>query len=107
MVKFENFPYAMMKGLLPYIALALFRREKELSAYDMIKRISEKLGVVMPVATVYTAVYSLERQGYVTIVETDRAAKYRITSKGLILLQNAIVNLKELTPKIQLFLEKP
>jgi DNA-binding PadR family transcriptional regulator len=107
MVKLENFPYIMTKGLLPYIILAAIKTQKEATAYAVIKRIHDELDVVMSVATVYTAIYSLEREGYVKRTETDRAAKYRITSKGLILLQNAIVNLKELTPKIQLFLEKP
>ena len=106
MVRFEDFPYMVTKGLLPYIVLAALKRD-EATVYDVIKRIHEELGVIMSPATTYTAVYSLERQGYVARVEKDRGAKYRVTSKGLILLQNAIVNLKELMPKIQLFLEKP
>lgn len=105
MRKLENFPYMIIRGLLPYVVLAVLKRE-EATAYDVIKTIHEELGVIMSPATTYTAVYSLEREGYIERTETDRATKYRVTGKGLILLQNAIANLKEFAPKIQLFLEK-
>lgn len=107
MVDFENLQYMMVKGLLPYIALTIIKREKAVTSYNVIRSIHNELDVVMSAATVYATIYSLERQGYVARSEIDRAVKYRVTSKGLILLQKANVSLKELTPKIQTFLEKP
>jgi len=100
MVRFENAPYLIVRSFLPYIALATIEKLGEASAYAIIKHVQEELGTLISAGSMYTALYGLERQGYIV-----GRTKYKITRKGLVLLQNVKGNMKEFLPKIQAFLE--
>lgn len=103
MVNFENVPYVILKGFLPYIVLAAIKKVGEASTYDALQCIDTEFNMRISPATFYTAVYGLERQGYVQ-KETGHT-KYSVTSKGLMLLQNAKMKIKEVLPKIGAILE--
>jgi DNA-binding PadR family transcriptional regulator len=99
MVRFENVPRLIVKGLLPYIILAVIEKEGGATAYTIINQIRDKLNVLISAGTLYQNIYGLERQGYVGRVEGE--IEFRATDKGLALLQNAKKTIKELTPKIE------
>lgn len=100
MVRFENAPYLIVRSFLPYIALATLEKVGDASAYAIIKYIQGELGILISAGSMYTALYGLERQGYI-----EGRTKYKITRKGLALLQNVKGTMKEVLPKIQAFLE--
>jgi DNA-binding PadR family transcriptional regulator len=103
MSRYENALYTIVKGLLPYIILAIVEREGEVSVYDALNRIHIEFNVPMSAATIYSTIYRLERQGCVERVEGK--PKYRVTDAGLVLLENAEKTMRELFPKIEAFLE--
>jgi DNA-binding PadR family transcriptional regulator len=100
MVRFEKIPNVMFKGFLPYVALATIKKEGKATAYTIIQRIQEELSIFASAGSVYTAIYGLERQGYI-----EGRTKYKITQKGLALLQNVKLTMKEFFPKIEALLE--
>jgi DNA-binding PadR family transcriptional regulator len=100
MVRFENISYTIVRGLLPYITLATIKKAGEATAYTVIQHVHEELDVVLSAGTMYSTIYGLERQGYI-----KGETKYRVTDKGLVLLQNAKQTIRELFPKIEAFLE--
>jgi DNA-binding PadR family transcriptional regulator len=103
MVRFENTWYTIVKSLLPYITLATIEKEGEVSVYDALNHIQVEFKVPMSAGTIYSTIYALERQGYIERVEGK--IKYRVTDKGLVLLENAKKTTKEFFPKIEAFLE--
>jgi DNA-binding PadR family transcriptional regulator len=100
MARFENTSYRIVRGLLPYVALATIKKAGEATAYTIIQHVHEELDIVLSAGTMYSTIYGLERQGYI-----EGETKYRVTDKGLILLENAKKNIRELFPKIEAFLE--
>lgn len=103
MVNFENVPYVIVKGFLPYIVLAAIKKVGETTIYEALQCIDTEFNMRLSPGTLYTVVYGLERRGYVQ-KETGHT-KYSVTSKGLMLLQNANMNIKEVLPKIGAILE--
>ena len=104
MVDFENVPYVVVKGLLPYIILAAIEKIGGGTVCKALRYIETEFNMRISPSTMYTTVYSLERQGYIQIVEGK--IKYGVTDKSLVLLQDAVKTMKELFPKIEAFLEK-
>jgi len=100
MVQFENVPYLIVKSFLPYIALTTIKKAGEATAYTIIQHIQEELGIVLSAGTVYSTIYGLERKGYI-----KGETKYRLTDKGLDLLQNSKKIIRETLPKIEAFLQ--
>jgi DNA-binding PadR family transcriptional regulator len=100
MVQFENAPYLIVRSFLPYIALATLEKIGDASAYAIIKYIQGELGILISAGSMYTALYGLERRGYI-----EGKTKYRVTDKGLTLLQNVKGAMKEFLPKIEAFLQ--
>jgi DNA-binding transcriptional regulator PaaX len=77
----------MVKGLLPYIILAIVGREGGVGVYDALNCIHVEFNVPMSAATIHSTIYRLERQGCVERVEGK--PKYRVADAGLVLLENA------------------
>lgn len=100
MARIENAPYLIVRSFLPYIALATLEKLGEASAYTIIKHVQEELGILMSAGSMYTALYGLERRGYI-----KGKTKYRVTGEGLAILQKARENIKEILPKIETFLQ--
>jgi DNA-binding PadR family transcriptional regulator len=57
-------------------------QEEPLSGYDVISIIHKKFDVLVSSGTVYSMLYSLEREGFVTATVDDRKRVYTLTEKG-------------------------
>jgi DNA-binding PadR family transcriptional regulator len=99
MVRFENVSYVIVKSFLPYIALASIKKAGEATAYNIIQHVQEELNVVLSAGTMYSTIYGLERQGYI-----KGKTRYRLTDKGMALLQNSRKTMKEILPKVEAFI---
>jgi DNA-binding PadR family transcriptional regulator len=53
-----------------------------ISGYDVIGFIQKRFGVLQSSGTVYSALYSMERDGYVKGVSQSRKRIYKLTEKG-------------------------
>ena len=53
-----------------------------LSGYDLLKIINEKLDIVVSPGTMYSTLYSLERQGYIECTSNSRKRIYTLTENG-------------------------
>jgi len=102
MVDFEKIPYAVVKGLLPYMTLAAVKKIGKGTVYNILAYIEKEFNTHIPSATMYGVIYSLERKGYIQIVE---GKNYGLTEKGFMLLKKAGEVINGFSPKIEALLE--
>ena len=57
-------------------------RDGSLSGYDLIGLIHDKFGVLFSSGTIYSILYSLERDGLVAGIQQKRKRVYAVTEKG-------------------------
>jgi DNA-binding PadR family transcriptional regulator len=73
----------IVKSFLDIIVLAKLReRDEPMSGYDVITFIHEKFGILVSSGTVYACLYSLERDGLVKGMWSQRKRVYKLTDKG-------------------------
>lgn len=53
-----------------------------MSGYDIIKFIRRRFGILVSSGTVYSILYSMEREGMIAGIASDRKRIYRITENG-------------------------
>ncbi len=53
-----------------------------MSGYDVIKFIHDKFGMLLSSGTVYSLLYSMEREGLINGVQNSRKRVYTLTEKG-------------------------
>jgi DNA-binding PadR family transcriptional regulator len=89
----------MIKNFMDVIVMTELRAGP-LSGYDVISYINAKFNVLMSSGTVYSPLYSLERNGLVEGVWKERKRTYNLTDKGEVTI-NTILGAQE---KIKVFL---
>ena len=77
----ENLRRRTIKAFMDMLILAELQ-EQHLSGYDIIGFIHKKFGFLVSSGTVYSTLYSLEREGLVTAAVDDRKRVYTLTEKG-------------------------
>jgi DNA-binding PadR family transcriptional regulator len=75
-------------------------RNGSLSGYDVISYIHNKFNLLVSSGTVYSLLYSLERNGLVEGVWEERKRVYKLTQKG----EKTINTLLEASDKIKVFM---
>jgi DNA-binding PadR family transcriptional regulator len=75
-------------------------RNGSLSGYDVISYIHNKFNLLVSSGTVYSLLYSLERNGLVERVWEERKRVYKLTQKG----EKTINTLLESSDKIKVFM---
>lgn len=91
----------IVKSFLDVSILAQLRKEPK-SAYDIIAFIHTKFHILMSTGTIYSTLYSLERDGliqYIFVRTVRRARVYTLTEKG----EKAIQTFLKVSDKIQRF----
>ena len=76
-------------------------KEKPLSGYDVIKMTYRRFHILLGSGSVYTLLYSLEREGLIKGTWTERRRLYRLTRKG----QVAIEAILDFYKKIEEFMK--
>ena len=71
----------VIKTFLDTIVMAQLR-SGPISGYDVISFIQNKFGILVSSGTIYSLLYSLERNGLVEGVWSERKRIYRLTEKG-------------------------
>jgi len=73
----------MVKSFLDAIVLAeLKERDNPMSGYDAIAFIHEKFRILVSSGTIYALLYSLERDGLISGMWSQRKRVYTLTEKG-------------------------
>ena len=70
------------KDFLDLIILSKLENGAPKSGYDFISFINEKYGVLMSSGTIYSRLYGLEREGFITGRFKERKRVYKITNMG-------------------------
>ncbi len=102
-VKIEDVQYTVIRSCMPYLILAILKKENTSTPYQIMQKIQEKLNIIMSSGTIYGALYSMERKGY---IEKDVAtATFKITVKGNALLSQFTSKFKKTAEDIENFLK--
>ena len=70
------------RDFLDLIILSELGNGEHTSGYDLIHFIHEKYGVLISPGTIYSKLYSLEREGFITGCSNERKRVYEITDLG-------------------------
>ena len=90
------------QGMLRYLVLYILKNE-ELHGYGIMKKMKE-FGIDVKISTLYTTLKKLEEEGLIEVVEErGRVKVYRITEKGLKILEKEEV--KEMLERISTYAE--
>ena len=73
----------VVKSFRDVVILAVLKENDGLNGYEIIQRLYEKLGVLLPPGTLYSTLYALEREMLVKGVSQSKSRVYKLTSKGL------------------------
>ncbi len=101
----KNLHKQSVKTILDTVILAELKHEN-LSGYDIISSIHERFGVLMSSGTVYSHLYSLERNGMIDGEQDDKKRVYKITENGNKSLDKIIEGNLELINNLNKFLEE-
>ena len=71
----------IVKSFLDLVVL-IELKNKPLSGYDVIEFVHKKFDILLSSGTVYSLVYSLERNGLIKAVWSQRRRDYMLTEKG-------------------------
>lgn len=96
--------YRMVRSFLDILILAQLREEPK-SAYDVIAFIHKRFSILMSTGTVYSTLYSLQRNGLIKThwAKRERSARvYTLTDRGAKTIQAFL----KVNDKIQLFVAK-
>lgn len=72
----------VVKSFLDFAILAVLEENEDLNGYQVIKHIYEKLGILLPAGTIYSTLYSLEREEFIKATLHSKCRTYMLTSKG-------------------------
>ena len=78
----EKLERRTLQNFLDILMLAEMKKEGSLSGYDVIGLIHKKFGVLMSSGTVYSLLYSLEREGLIKGVWNNRKRVYELSERG-------------------------
>ncbi len=96
----EKLHRRVIKSFMDILILAELTKAS-ISGYDIIGLIHKRYGVLMSSGTVYSLLYSMEREGLIKGIQNQRKRVYKLTEKGE---QNAKVVTKA-NKEIQSFLK--
>jgi DNA-binding PadR family transcriptional regulator len=72
----------VVKSFQDIAILAVLEENENLTGYQVMRRIYEKLGIHLPAGTIYAALYALEREQLIKAVSRPKCRTYTLTSKG-------------------------
>ena len=78
----ERLERRTLQNFMDILMLAEMKKKGSLSGYDVIGLIHKKFGVLMSSGTVYSLLYSLEREGLIKGVWNHRKRVYELSEKG-------------------------
>ena len=71
-----------IKSFMDILVLAELKKGKSMSGYDVISFIHEKFGMLVSSGTIYSLLYSLERDGLIKGTWNNRKRVYELTEEG-------------------------
>jgi len=77
----KNIQARMIRNFLDVVVLKELRN-KPLSGYDVIEFVHKKFNILLSSGTVYSLIYSLERNGLIKAGWSQRRRDYTLTEKG-------------------------
>ena len=78
----EELRRRVIKNFTDILILTELRKKRSLSGYDIIGLIHKRYGTLLSSGTVYSLLYSMERDGLINGVQNSRKRVYTLTEKG-------------------------
>jgi DNA-binding PadR family transcriptional regulator len=78
----ERLQRKALRNFMDILILTEMKKEASLSGYDVIGLVHKKFGVLMNSGTVYSLLYSLERDGLIKSVWDHRKRVYELSDRG-------------------------
>lgn len=72
----------VVKNFLDVLILSKLENSKPMSGYDFINFIYEEFGIFISSGTLYSSLYAMEREGFISGYLSRRKRVYKITEKG-------------------------
>ena len=72
----------VVKSFRDIAILAILEENEDLNGYEVMKRLFEKLGILLSSGTIYSTLYALEREQLIKGVSLSKCRTYKLTSKG-------------------------
>jgi len=72
----------IVKGFLDIVIMAELMDGIPMSGYDVISFVHKKFGILLSSGTVYSVLYSIERNGLVRGIRSQKRRVYKLTDKG-------------------------
>ena len=90
----------MVKSFMDVLILTMLKNNNSVSGYDVITYIHKKFGILISSGTVYSLLYSLERDGLIRSTWNQRKRVYTLTEKG----EQTIKTILNANDKVHVFL---
>jgi DNA-binding PadR family transcriptional regulator len=91
----------MVKSFMDVLILVMLENSSSVSGYDVIAHIHKKFGILVSSGTVYSLLYSLERDGLIKGMWKQRKRVYTLAEKG----EQAVKTILSASDKVHVFLE--
>lgn len=97
----REFYERLIKSFMDVIVLKELKNGNPISGYDMIALIQKRFHILVSSGTVYSLLYSMERNGLIEGMMTSRKRVYRLTEKG----KETLENISDFSNEIPLFIK--
>ena len=91
----------MIKSFMDVLILAMLKNNSSTSGYDTIAYIHKKFGILVSSGTVYSVLYSLERDGLIKGMWNQRKRVYTLTKRG----EQTVKAIQNANDKVHFFLK--
>jgi DNA-binding PadR family transcriptional regulator len=87
----------MIKHFMDILILKCLKKQQQpVNGYEIIKYLHREFGILLSPGTVYSTIYSLERQGFIKGENDTSNRMYKLTSKGEEMINNTCKTVDQL-----------
>jgi DNA-binding PadR family transcriptional regulator len=95
----------IVKGFLDIAIMAELVDGNPMSGYDVISFVHKKFGILLSSGTVYSVLYSIERNGLVRGMRSQHRRIYKLTNKGERMIKTVLNLIGEIQNTVKLLID--
>lgn len=96
----------VVKGFLDVAIMAKLMDDDPMSGYDVISFVHKKFGILLSSGTVYSVLYSIERNGLVRGIQSQKRRVYKLTDKGERMIKTMFNLIEEIQNTVKLLIDR-
>jgi len=94
----------IVKGFLDMAIMAKLMYDNPVSGYDVLRFVHKKFGTLLSSGTVYSVLYSMERDGLIRGIQSKKKRVYKLTDKGEKAIKTALSLIEEMQNTFKLLI---